>query len=111
MAAENPMTLSESIAAVISAVPSGRVVTYGQVAAMAGNPRAARQVVRILNAWSTKRGLPWYRVVNREGRISLPRGGGYEQQRSLLEREQVEFDDTDRIDMSRFQWSGSPLAG
>ena len=111
MSGNDAMTLSERIAAVISAVPAGRVATYGQVAAMAGNPKAARQVVRVLNAWSTRRGLPWYRIVNREGRISLPRGGGYEEQRSLLEREQVVFDETDRIDMSRFQWSGSPLGG
>jgi methylated-DNA-protein-cysteine methyltransferase-like protein len=103
--AEN-RSLSQRISDVVAAVPPGRVVTYGQVAAMAGNPRAARQVVRILNAWSAKRGLPWFRVVNREGRISLRSGGGMEQQRALLESEGIVFGLDGRIEMRQFQWQG-----
>ena len=100
------LSLSERISAVVAAIPPGRVATYGQVAAAAGNSRAARQVVRILNAWSEKRGLPWFRVVNREGRISLPKGGGYEAQRSLLEAEGVVFGADERIELARFRWTG-----
>ena len=99
-------SLSERIADVVAAVPPGCVVTYGQVAAMAGNAQAARQVVRILNVWSSRRGLPWFRVVNREGRISLPSGGGLEEQRALLESEGVVFGLDGGIDMKRFQWNG-----
>jgi methylated-DNA-protein-cysteine methyltransferase-like protein len=103
---DDSRTLFERIAVVIARVPAGRVVTYGQVAAMAGNPRAARQVVRVLNAWSSKRDLPWFRVVNRDGKISLPRGGGFEEQRALLVADGVAVDDTGRIDMTRYRWDG-----
>lgn len=90
----------------IRAIPQGRVATYGGIAAMAGSPRGARQVVRILHACSEKENLPWWRVVNREGRIALKPGYGYEEQRDLLEAEGVEFSATDRIDLSRFGWKG-----
>jgi methylated-DNA-protein-cysteine methyltransferase-like protein len=93
----------------LSRVPRGRVVTYGQVATMAGNPRAARQVVRVLHASSDSEKLPWHRVVNRDGKISLPRGSGYELQRAMLRDEGVAFDSDDRIDLSTFLWK--PRAG
>jgi methylated-DNA-protein-cysteine methyltransferase-like protein len=80
------------------------VATYGQIAAMAGNPRGARQVVRVLHASSTKDQLPWHRVINRTGRISLPSGAGYELQRALLVDEGVKFGLSDRIDLDRFGW-------
>lgn len=89
----------------IRQIPEGMVATYGQIAAMAGNPRSARQVVRALHASSDKHDLPWHRVVNRLGQISLPRSSGYELQKSMLEAEGVEFNRDDRIDMRRFRWS------
>ncbi len=79
--------------------------TYGGVARMAGSARAARQVVRILHTCSRREGLPWQRVVNREGRISLKPGYGYEEQKELLADEGVEFDLSDRIDFDRFLWN------
>jgi methylated-DNA-protein-cysteine methyltransferase-like protein len=91
--------------AVIKAVPSGRVVSYGQVAAMAGDPRGARQVVRILTTLSEREDLPWHRVINASGRISLPGVGGA-QQRGRLEAEGVEFDETGAVDLHRCQWRG-----
>lgn len=100
------LSFSDRIANAIASVPTGRVASYGQIATMAGNPRGARQVVRILNAWGRKMNLPWHRIVNRNGEISLPRGGGYELQRALLEDEGVEFDLRDRIDMDRFGYRG-----
>ncbi len=74
---------------------------------MAGNNRAARQVVRILHTYSKKEGLPWHRVVNREGRISLPKGQGYEEQKALLENEGVEFEFGGGIDLERYLWLDS----
>ena len=71
--------------AVLKKIPRGKVVTYGLVAAMAGNPRGARQVVRTLNTASEKDKLPWHRVINSQGKISLKPGQGYELQKSLLE--------------------------
>ena len=88
----------------IRSIPAGRVATYGQIAAMAGNRRAARQVARILHACSNAHGLPWHRVVNREGRIALRPSQGYEDQRLLLENEGVDFDGIGRIDLERFLW-------
>jgi methylated-DNA-protein-cysteine methyltransferase-like protein len=89
----------------IRAVPRGRVATYGQIADMAGNPRAARQVVRLLHSSSQKERLPWHRLVNGRGTISLPPGRGYEEQRALLEAEGVVFDERGRIDLKRFRWT------
>ena len=71
-------------------VPAGRVATYGQIATLSGSPRAARQVVRILHTSSGSEKLPWYRVINREGKISLKRGAGYEEQMLLLLKEGIE---------------------
>lgn len=92
---------------VIKKVPKGKVATYGQIAALAGNPRAARQVVRILHSSSEKDKLPWHRIVNRQGRISLKRGYGYEIQRELLRQEGIKFDENDTIDFDRYLWSPS----
>jgi methylated-DNA-protein-cysteine methyltransferase-like protein len=80
------------------------VATYGQIAALAGNPKGARQVARILHSCSHGEGLPWHRVVNREGRISLGQLQGEVEQKELLEREGVVFDRTGRIDLTRFLW-------
>jgi methylated-DNA-protein-cysteine methyltransferase-like protein len=88
----------------IKRIPRGRVATYGQIAALAGNPRAARQVAWVLHSASEAHQLPWHRVVNRSGGISLPRQGGYELQRALLIRERVPFNDQERIDLKKFQW-------
>ena len=89
---------------IISRVPAGRVATYGQIAAYAGNCQAARQVARVLHASSKKENLPWHRIVNKRGLISLKPQRGYELQKSLLEDEGVRFDDGDRIDLTRYQW-------
>ena len=90
--------------AAIKKIPSGKVATYGQIAAMAGSPRGARQVVRALHSSSDKEGLPWHRVINSQGMISLPPGRGFELQRQLLEDEGVEFDRKGRVDLKRFLW-------
>ncbi len=74
------------------------------IAALAGNQRAARQVARILHSCSEKEGLPWHRVVNREGRISLKPFQGYELQKQLLEQEGITFDKTERINLESFLW-------
>lgn len=91
----------------IRSIPAGKVATYGGIATLAGNPRAARQVARVLHSTSQKEGLPWHRVINREGRISLKPLNGYEEQRSMLEREGVTFDQTGRVDMAEHLWRPS----
>lgn len=85
-------------------IPTGKVATYGQIAAVAGNYRAARQVARILHSMSDKHQLPWQRVIGKNGKISLPLGGRYERQRKLLEEEGIEFGLKDRIDLQKYLW-------
>jgi len=77
-------------------------LTYGLVAAMAGNPRAARQVARILHSSSRKHGLPWHRVINSRGTISLPRGNGYEEQKEMLLSEGIVFRHDDTINLKEY---------
>lgn len=91
------------IAAMIRAIPKGRVASYGQIAALAGIPHGARQVARLLHSSSDTRRLPWHRVLNAQGRISLPRGGGAELQRKLLEKEGVAFR-RGAVDLERHGW-------
>jgi methylated-DNA-protein-cysteine methyltransferase-like protein len=100
-----PSSHYERIYAVVRAIPSGRVATYGQVAARAGIPRGARQVGYALNALSANTSVPWHRVVNARGRISLAPGGsaGIEQ-RMRLEAEGVRFDQRGAIALERFGW-------
>lgn len=89
---------------IIRQIPEGRVITYGLVALHAGNGRAARQVGRILATCSGKENLPWHRVVNRAGRISVPEAESYLAQRNLLHREGVAFDPDDKIDLAAHLW-------
>jgi methylated-DNA-protein-cysteine methyltransferase-like protein len=100
-------SFSQRVKDVIKKVPKGKVATYGQIAALAGNPRAARQVVRILHSSSEKDKLPWHRIVNRQGRIALKPGYGYEIQRELLRQEGVRFGKNDTIDFDRYLWTPS----
>ncbi|RUS49039.1 MGMT family protein [Cohnella sp. AR92] len=91
---------TERVIGVIRGIPAGCVMTYGQVAAAAGSPRAARQVVRILHSSSAKHDLPWHRVVNKNGEIAIREEEGNYTQRLLLEEEGVTFDPAGRIDLS-----------
>lgn len=89
---------------IIKRIPEGKVATYGQIAQYAGNPRAARQVAYILHSSSEKENLPWHRVINSKGGISLKHRRGYELQKQLLKKEGVVFDEDGCIDLKRFQW-------
>ena len=88
---------------ILKEIPPGYVVTYGQVARMAGSPRAARQVVRILHSMSRKYKLPWHRVVNAKGEIAVPDDDSREWQRMLLETEGVLFTEDGRVDLKQFK--------
>lgn len=94
------------VIALIRSIPEGCVSTYGTIALMAGRPQGARQVARILHSCSRAENLPWHRVVNREGRISLKPLQGYEEQRMLLEGEGVDFSSDGRIDLDTHLWAG-----
>jgi methylated-DNA-protein-cysteine methyltransferase-like protein len=95
-------SISERIKQIILQIPKGKVATYGQIAVLAGNPRAARQVSWILHSCSKKDNLPWHRVINSKGYISLPHSRGYELQKKLLELEGIIFRKDDSIDLNIF---------
>ena len=101
-----PDSFMERAKKVIKSIPRGKVATYGLVATMAGSPRAARQVVRVLHSCSEKDKLPWHRVVNREGKVALKHGDGYELQKAMLEDEGVVFGLEEKIDLGKYLWRG-----
>jgi methylated-DNA-protein-cysteine methyltransferase-like protein len=84
---------------IIHNIPEGKVLTYGRVAALAGKPNGARQISRLLHSMSTKHDLPWHRIVNSKGKISLKPSYGYELQKALLESEGIKFSKQDTIDL------------
>lgn len=88
-------------------IPEGRVTTYGAVAALAGNPRAARTVGWALHALPEDTDVPWHRVINARGGISIWKVGvpaGL--QRALLEDEGIEFEADGSVDLKRWRWVG-----
>lgn len=94
----------QRIYAVVRRIPRGRVATYGQVAGLAGLRGHARQVGYALSALSSSTAVPWQRVVNASGRISLRPVAGGISQRLMLEREGVRFDARNHIDLGTFGW-------
>jgi methylated-DNA-protein-cysteine methyltransferase-like protein len=97
-------TFTDEVIEIIREIPRGRVSTYGKIAAAAGSPRGARQVVRVLHTCSESENLPWWRVVNREGRIALKPGYGFEEQADLLQEEGIEVDDCGRVSLADYKW-------
>ena len=75
---------TEDVLEIIKMIPRGKVMTYGQIAALANSPRGARQVSRILHSMSAKHNLPWQRVINSKGSISLTGEPGFIQAEMLV---------------------------
>lgn len=104
--AERAENRYERIYRVVRRIPAGKVATYGQIAAMAGFATGARLVGYALHALPPRSNVPWHRVVNAQGAISLMRAspaGGVEQ-RIRLAREGVGFDARGRVVLDRFGW-------
>ena len=101
------------IYAVVKKIPRGKVATYGQIAALAGMPRHARQAGYALAATPESLKIPWHRVINAQGRISLRLrhwdSGSDDLQRILLESEGVVFDATGRVNLEEFRWNPKPV--
>jgi methylated-DNA-protein-cysteine methyltransferase related protein len=98
----------EHVYEVVRCVPSGHVVTYGQVAALCGYPGRARHVGHAL-ATCDEPDVPWYRVLNASGRISLPLDERQRTQAELLRAEGVEVVEL-RVRLARFRWEPGSLA-
>lgn len=95
---------SMKVIRIIHSIPEGRVMSYGQIAKLAGSPRGARQVARLLHSSSEKYELPWYRIIGSTGQISLDWGSGREEQMALLQREGVECSEEGKIDLLTYGW-------
>ncbi|MEK3899444.1 MULTISPECIES: MGMT family protein [unclassified Paenibacillus] len=95
---------TQKVILIIQSIPEGSVMTYGGIARAAGSPRAARQVVRILHSMSRKYKLPWHRVINAKGMISLTEDESASLQRLYLTGEGIVFDERGVVDLDRYQY-------
>jgi methylated-DNA-protein-cysteine methyltransferase-like protein len=104
---------------IVEQIPAGRVSTYGQIASMIPPPPGveppqfarlgALWVGKAMNAVPQGSAIPWQRVINSQGKISLPAGSSAaEEQRALLEMEGIEFDGQGRVGLSVMGWEGPP---
>jgi methylated-DNA-protein-cysteine methyltransferase related protein len=114
----NPGAFKALVWEIARQIPSGNVFTYGQIAGLIPPPEGMN--LRDYDAFGARwvggamagcpSDVPWQRVINSQGKISLRKGGGYEEQRRLLEEEGVTFDERERIDLKKYRWQGpSPV--
>jgi methylated-DNA-protein-cysteine methyltransferase-like protein len=90
---------------VVTMIPPGCVATYGDVARQAGLPGAARRVGRALRGLPEDTAIPWHRVINAQGKISLPAGSAARLiQRERLEAEGVSFRPSATVDLAQYRW-------
>ncbi len=99
--------LYEIIYEIVRKIPKGKVATYGQIARLCGLRGHARLVGYALHNLKPNSGIPWHRVINSKGMISLPKdSGAYDRQKYLLEKEGVIFR-RDKLDLSKYGFSDS----
>lgn len=110
----DPVAFKHKVWEIVRQIPVGRVATYGQIAALIPTPPGIdpQNYLSLGARWvgsamaSCPEGVPWQRVINAQGKISLPQGAGAEQQRKLLESEGIIFDSKGKINLSKYRWSG-----
>jgi methylated-DNA-protein-cysteine methyltransferase related protein len=105
----NVSQFKRKVILVVQSIPQGKVVNYGQVATYIGVPRAARQVGWILRSMDEHVSLPWWRVINNAGKISI-KGNKYntpELQKRLLEQDGVRVSETFRIDIAKYRFKAN----
>ena len=104
------MNTFEKIYDAVKKIPKGKVCTYGQIAAMAGNPRWSRVVGYALHVNPEPGKIPCHRVVTKNGEVSKAFAfGGENMQRTLLIEEGIEFLDDGRVDMKKYSWHGDTI--
>jgi methylated-DNA-protein-cysteine methyltransferase-like protein len=102
---ENMSEFSDKVYEIVRRIPSGRVMTYGQIAALLGLPRAAREVGWALNSVPRGANVPCQRVVNRFGGLAAGYGwGGQKAHKADLLPEGVEISDDFTVDLKKYQW-------
>ncbi len=104
------MNTFEKIYDAVRKIPRGKVCSYGQIAAMAGNPRWSRVVGYALHVNPEPGTIPCHRVVTKNGEVSKAFAfGGENMQRVLLAEEGIEFLDDGRINMKKYSWHGDTI--
>ena len=102
---EQDTDINHRIWQVIALIPEGKVATYGDIALHAGLARAARRVGRALKHLPQGTRIPWHRVINSQGRISIPDGSASQYtQRERLEAEGVVFRSNKSVDLGKYRW-------
>lgn len=102
------MTFFESVYSIVRKIPKGKVATYGQIAALLGQPRKSKIVGWALHKNPYFGEVPCHRVVNRNGELSSSFAfGGLEKQKKLLEDEGIIFDKDGKINLSIFKWESN----
>jgi methylated-DNA-protein-cysteine methyltransferase-like protein len=96
------LSFKEAVELIVSAIPKGRVMTYGQIAALCGNARAARIVGGIAHFGDPN--LPWQRVVNKSGGLASGYPGGREGHKQVLEQEGMHVSDDYKVDVQELLW-------
>lgn len=100
-------TWVKSVWQVVQGIPRGHVLTYGEVARLAGMSRAARRVSQAMRRAPRDMNLPWHRVVNAQGKISFPEdSSGYREQKNRLQDEGIVFI-KGKIDLDRHGYRGA----
>ncbi len=110
----DPRAYNAAVWRIVRQIPTGKVITYGQIARLIPVPIGVepQNYLAFSPRWvgsamsKCPEGLPWQRVVNAQGKISLRSGEETSQQRQLLEAEGVIFDDKERIDLTTYGWDG-----
>jgi len=105
------LPFTRRVRALIRSIPRGVVASYSQIASLAGDARQARQVAWILHATPEGEGLPWHRVINSRGRISLPPGRGGKEQARRLRAEGLRVDGAGAVDLKIYGWKIRPKRG
>jgi methylated-DNA-protein-cysteine methyltransferase related protein len=114
----NPKAYAEQVYAIVATIPRGKVMTYGQVASMIQPPLEVQPdtYVKLSPRWvgsamaQAPDSVPWQRVINSQGKISLRPGLGSVAQRQLLEQEGIVFDERERVDLKRYGWKPAEAA-
>jgi len=99
---QSDQSFKEEIYKLVAQIPKGRLMTYGQIAALCGRPRAAWEVGQIAHFGPVE--LPWHRVVNKQGGLAKGWPGGVDIQRQLLADEGVVANESLQVDITKLQW-------
>jgi methylated-DNA-protein-cysteine methyltransferase related protein len=102
---DSPPLFTTLVEDVVAQIPHGRVMTYGQIAAICGNPQAARIVGGIAHFGDPN--LPWQRVVNKKGGMASGYPGGKQGHKKALEAEGMTISDNLTVDVEKFLWNPS----